>query len=319
MAAPTTVEMTAVPHNKPDGTMPTDMDIKVETDKNGNEVQYVDVIARNVRVPIDNGAVKDGMMAEEEASTLEAPGQTDITGKEVAMEGDHEADVKDGQGFDKMGSMIKIKQVLTKGQLLEMFLGCDAKNYYEVTNEQGEMIFFITEESQCWCRYLLKSSREMKFRLRENGKDGPIIATYDKPWDAKGCFPLCFFKRPHFDVYDGDMGDKLGEVHDPFACCNLTQIMKNDAGDLVYKANGCCCQMGLCGLGACCAVIFNITDDAGQPAGKVVKDAGGLMEWICGMNKFHLEFPEGTSMGKKKLLIGSAMLFDVAYMELQEN
>ena len=109
----------------------------------------------------------------------------------------------------------------------------------------------------------------MKFRLRENAKDGPIIATYDKPWDCKQCFPLMFFKRPHFDVYDGDMETKMGTVHDPWVCCNLTQTIADASEQTVYKANGNCCQIGLCGCGACFPVEFIVNDDAGKPVGKV--------------------------------------------------
>lgn len=210
---------------------------------------------------------------------------------------------------DNFSGKITITQVLKSKKEYFEFAGFEMKNNYVVTDDKGKNIYAISEDSECLQRFCCHNHRALSFNLHETDLTGPIIAKYKKELHCAG-LSCCW--RPKMDVFDGN--NKLGHIYDQFAWCNLTQNVYDKNNELLYKSDGNCCQLGLHCFPCLNTVEIPIFQKEKQVS-VINKDANGIQECMLQHNQFSIKFPPGATLEQKKLLIGSAMLFDMVYFE----
>ena len=139
-------------------------------------------------------------------------------------------------------------------------------------------------------------------------KNSPVIMVLDKHFHANGNVFLCCC-RPKMDIYD-PAGNPLGKVDDPWSLCWVDQSVYNNEGVKLFTAGGCPWQLGI--FCPCLApVLFPVTNELnGQRDGMIAKRFG---------NRFQVQFPSGSGVNDKSLLLAMTFLLDFQYFEVQKN
>lgn len=129
----------------------------------------------------------------------------------------------------------------------------------------------------------------------------------------------CCFNRPVVDVIESSSKVKIGSIKDPFACCNLTFALRDPSDNDVVRANGGCCQWGLCcplPFGPCATVEFQLEDvRSGKPAGSMTKKVPSCLKWCFAgdVDNYKLDL-EGVSEPQwKAMLLALAIFVDFRY------
>jgi hypothetical protein len=223
----------------------------------------------------------------------------------------------------KMGSSNDIFQgaskVLVKQEnaLIECF-GCEAKQRYRISvptgtngTEEGPTFLYITEDSGCLERQCCSIGRSLTLKVHAGAdQSGPVVQSMKKPFGCSGC--CCCL--PKFEVFEGDLKSKIGDVHDPWRCCLIDHQVKGMDGNMAFTTSGSPFQFGMCCM--CCAdANFDVSKD-GEKMGSLTKVKLNCAE--CTMpntNRFLIDFGSVSDLGEKKLMLASAMLLDLVYFE----
>lgn len=207
---------------------------------------------------------------------------------------------------DLWGAQLMLTQIV---KLVEL-CGWEAKNRY-ISGDGG---FFIDERSDCPQRICASTNREVTlFGHAGPGEESPVVLRMYKPYHIQGC---CFC-RPEMHVNLPD-GTEVGHIKDPFRCCELQQQLFARDEELRYEVTGSVCQAGA--FCQCCADFhFDVLDRSGNEVGTITKPALTFGECCRQSNRFVIDFPEQCSMDDKRLLVGSAMLLDLQYFEVNKN
>eukprot|EP00397_Hematodinium_sp_SG-2012_P049968 GEMP01057855.1.p1 GENE.GEMP01057855.1~~GEMP01057855.1.p1 ORF type:complete len:208 (-),score=30.55 GEMP01057855.1:761-1384(-) len=81
---------------------------------------------------------------------------------------------------DDFGNRMVIRQEIRGTDAVVEMCGCDVKNRYAV--EAGIRQYYISEESNCFERFLCKCQRSLTFRLHDGPTaDHPILYHFEKP------------------------------------------------------------------------------------------------------------------------------------------
>ncbi|NWZ31819.1 PLS2 scramblase, partial [Asarcornis scutulata] len=86
----------------------------------------------------------------------------------------------------------QIDQILIHQQteLLEIFLGFESNNKYEIKNTLGQRIYFAVEDTDCCTRNCCGPSRPFTIRVMDNL--GREVITLQRPLRCSSCcFPCC--------------------------------------------------------------------------------------------------------------------------------
>jgi hypothetical protein len=219
------------------------------------------------------------------------------------------------------GSMAVI--VKQEFAVLELF-GVEAKNRYRVhqsdahpdaRRSDGQQLLYVREQSECAERICCGPNRELTlFAHAGYDQNSPVFIQMHKPFHLAGNFPCC---RPVLHISDG-ANMPLGRVEDPFSCCQMDQKIFDHTNQFRYGVAGTICQLGLCCpcLGD---VVFNITNQAGEPVGEIRKMFDGCGELMLHTNKFKITFPNMLTAEDRALVFSSAMLIDLQYFEVSKN
>ena len=169
--------------------------------------------------------------------------------------------------------------------------GVEGKNYYRVhqsmaapeyRKSDGQQLLYVREHSECLERICCGPNRTLTlFAHAGYDRNAPVYIQMHKPFHLQGMLPCC---RPQFDVSDGS-GQRIGAVHDPFACCVMNQKISDAQGQFRYGVQGTICQLGLC-CPCCGDVKFDVTNQNGDSVGEIRKMFDGCGELFLGTNKF---------------------------------
>merc|ERR1712176_12997 len=157
-------------------------------------------------------------------------------------------------------------------------------NKYKVFADGGQdELFYAVEETDCCIRQLKQCAPDCApWKLDILYTQGGAQTLVYKLEREATCTCLCF-NRPVVTVTDVAQGKKIGSIQDPFACCDLTFTIRGPDDEDALKANGGCCQWGLCcplPCGPCAEVSFPISD------AKTGNEVGGLVKKVPGCCKF---------------------------------
>lgn len=205
------------------------------------------------------------------------------------------------------------------GQEIEM------GNKYAIKTEGGEELFMAVEETNCILRQVKQcfpdcTPWKVDIMYTQGGANQKVFEM-ERPFSCT----CCCFNRPVVNMTDVTTGEKIGSIKDPFACCDLTFAVLGPDGSTALKANGGCCQWGLCcplPCGPCAEVNFPVTDaNSGDEVGKLQKKVPGCCKFFLApdVDNFNVEFGEVQSPQFKALLIGLAIFMDFRYFNENPN
>eukprot|EP00397_Hematodinium_sp_SG-2012_P057219 GEMP01071304.1.p1 GENE.GEMP01071304.1~~GEMP01071304.1.p1 ORF type:complete len:247 (+),score=43.97 GEMP01071304.1:222-962(+) len=212
---------------------------------------------------------------------------------------------------DDFGNRMVIRQEIRGTDAVVEMCGCDVKNRYAV--EAGIRQYYISEESNCFERFLCKCQRSLTFRLHDGPTaDHPILYHFEKPCHCQ--IVCCGSLRPTMTVLD-QKSNRIGRVHDPCRCCVLDNDIFDVDDRLSYVISGSVCQIGLCC--PCGPASYQIKSGTGivNPSGLLTKEFNGLAECCLKANMFAIDFPPNAPLDHKALILGSVMLIDLQYFE----
>merc|ERR1719408_108354 len=126
----------------------------------------------------------------------------------------------------------------------------------------------------------------------------------------------CCLNRPVLFIHDGGSGELLGSLSDPCTCCNLVFMLRDGQGNDVLRADGGCCQWGLCcpmPCGPCATVEFPVSDARTvQQVAHIQKKVPSCMTWCFAsdVDNYKIEFGGVQSPQYKALLMALAIFID---------
>lgn len=236
------------------------------------------------------------------------------------MEGRHFAalaDVSKVHVQEKVNLIEAVTSII--GQEVEM------ANKYSIKSDGGEELFFAVEKTDCCTRQAKQCCPDCApWSVDVMYTQGGANQTAFQLKRDFTCTCLCF-NRPNVDVIDATSGNKIGSIKDPFACCDLTFNVRDQEDSTVLKANGGCCQWGLCcplPCGPCAEVNFPIADaSSGEEVGKLQKKVPGCCKFFFApdVDNFDVEFGKVQAPQYKVLLIALALFMDFRYFNDNPN
>merc|ERR1719420_376882 len=84
------------------------------------------------------------------------------------------------------------------------------------------------------------------------------------------------------NIYDPG-GQLLGSLTDPCTCCNMVFVLRDAQDADVLRADGGCCQWGLCcplPCGPCSTVEFDIEGPSGEKFGRMTKKVPNCCKFL---------------------------------------
>jgi len=204
------------------------------------------------------------------------------------------------------------------GQEIEM------ANKYKISSS-GKEIFYAVEETDCLTRQAKQCAPDcapwkVGILYTEGGQS---MKAFEMKRDCT-CTCLCF-NRPVVVMTDATTGQKIGSIKDPFACCDLNFNLRGPDDESVLKANGGCCQWGLClplPCGPCAEVNFPVSDtSSGDEVGHLKKKVPGCCKFFFApdVDNFEVDFGGVQHPHYKALLIGLAIFMDFRYFSNNIN
>lgn len=197
-------------------------------------------------------------------------------------------------------------------------------NEYIVTNESGQMIYRIAEDSSiCFrCKCLCQcppSSRPYSAKIF-NAQQSQV-ATLDRPCQ---CSYLCIC-RPVVNVNDS-MGNNLGKVVNPcppFCGCKMKTEVYDMNGLHEYSTSVCICNFHVCCeccAGPCAETQIDIThgnhnDPTFAPIMLKKYWAGFAKECYSAANEYEFEVPDVWNEGQWVKFLANLQLFDMLFFE----
>jgi len=250
-------------------------------------------------------------------------------------------------GFDRMKHLESIF-ISQKVELLEMITGCETPNRYKVyeatksgKDSKGNPIFLAEEKSGCCARMCL-SGECRPFKVHVLTKQYPEMSGGDTRLDKepfllidRPCKCTCYcIGRPIINIYDAtktaeadeaqNYKNFVGKIKDPWNLCDLVVEVQDVKGDIIYKIDGSCCQLGLwCKwpCEACQTISFDIKNKAGDKRGDCVKRSKGCLLAALGSDadNFNMNFPPESNETERAILMCAIIFMDFRFFEENPN
>lgn len=197
------------------------------------------------------------------------------------------------------------------------------RNLPKEGKEDGDMEYMVAAEGSTWCERNCYPQECAPFRMDifttpVTEGDKPKVHL-EKPCQ---CTYLCL-NRPEVFITDPSSGANLGSIRDPFACCNLTIDAKDPKGEVLFHAEGGCCQCGLCCPCPGCEVNFPVNET------KTSKRVANIKKkWMLGdccpllskeNDNFLVEFEDVSDSSFKALVIIQALFINHRFFSGREG
>jgi hypothetical protein len=231
------------------------------------------------------------------------------------------------KGFDRLAERdgVFIKQ---KIDILEAMTGCEQGNTYYVFpvskdgNKKGKKLFKCKEKSSCFAKQCMSGECrpfQMKVNLEDDSEEldnEPFLLL------NRDCKCTCYcFNRPELTVtyVEDGKSEYLGKIKDLYQCFNICNEVLDKDGNVKYKIEASCCQIGMHCKGPfeCCEHIdFEIKSPSGEILSTLVKKSPGCVAAaISDADNFSLNFPAKATKEDKALLLAAVLLLDFRYFE----
>ncbi|KAF2353306.1 Scramblase [Trinorchestia longiramus] len=197
--------------------------------------------------------------------------------------------------------------VKQKKEMIEIFLGYESANKYEVMNNLGQIIFMAMEESDCCSRNMCANLRPLDIKIIDGNKTE--VMSFSRPLACTGCcYPCCL---QTMDI-ECPPGTAIGRLEQEWSILTPKFAVKDETGRTVLKIEGPICQCSLCG-----DVEFEVLSSEGNTqVGKISKKWGGILkESFTDADYFGVNFPMDLDAKVKASLLGALFLIDFLYFE----
>merc|ERR1740129_468077 len=217
---------------------------------------------------------------------------------------------------------IEIREKANLFEAVTAALGCEIEmaNKYEVFKDGCSIRSFPSVEQSDCCKRQQKqccgdcAPWDVDILYTEGGgADKAFTMNRGFTWTC------CCFNRPTVEIKDVASDEVIGSLVDPFACFDLTFKMRDAAGEDVVKANGGCCQWGLCcplPCGPCAEVNFPLSDPkSGNNVGLIQKKVPGCCKFCFAsdVDNYKIDFKDVADPKHKALVMAMAIFIDFRY------
>jgi hypothetical protein len=219
-----------------------------------------------------------------------------------------------------------VKEKANWFEALTAIIGAEIEmaNKYEIYDKNtGQQVFFAGEQTDCIRRQLKSCCPDCV------SWDVDIIYMptqtkvykLSRPWTCT----CCCFNRPTMTLEDVTKNQVVGTLRDPFHCCNYTLDIMDPSGNNVIRADGGCCQWGLCcplPCGPCAEVHFPLMDSArGKSVGNIQKKVPSCLKWCFAsdVDNYHVEFGAVENPDYKALLMALSIFIDFRFFNDNSN
>ncbi|XP_011159201.2 phospholipid scramblase 1 isoform X1 [Solenopsis invicta] len=191
-----------------------------------------------------------------------------------------------------------------KVELLQAFTGWETKNKYVITDNKGELVFYMAEESGICARLCMGSYRSCEFYLYD--KNQREVLRLVRPFRCDGCCCPCYLQV--LEVYSGST--LLGSVTQEWTCWRPKFYVRDASGEPVLMIKGPLLRF-------CVNVIFKVKSmDEKHRVGVIRKQWSGFArEMFTVSDKFGINFPRDLDAKMKAVLLGATVLIDFMYFE----
>ncbi|ELK07732.1 phospholipid scramblase 2 isoform X1 [Pteropus alecto] len=203
----------------------------------------------------------------------------------------------------------QIDQILIHQQveLLEVLIGFETNNRYEIKNSLGQRIYFAAEDTDCCTRNCCGASRPFTMRILDNM--GREVMTLERPLRCTSCCCPCCLQEIEIHA---PPGVPIGYVTQNWHPCLPKFTVQNERREDVLKI------VGPCLVCSCCADIdFEIKSiDEENVVGKISKQwTGFVREAFTDADNFGIQFPIDLDVKMKAVMLGACFLIDFMFFE----
>ncbi|XP_039707517.1 phospholipid scramblase 1-like isoform X1 [Pteropus medius] len=203
----------------------------------------------------------------------------------------------------------QIDQILIHQQveLLEVLIGFETNNKYEIKNSLGQRIYFAAEDTDCCTRNCCGASRPFTMRILDNM--GREVMTLERPLRCTSCCCPCCLQEIEIHA---PPGVPIGYVTQNWHPCLPKFTVQNERREDVLKI------VGPCVVCSCCADIdFEIKSiDEENVVGKISKQwTGFVREAFTDADNFGIQFPIDLDVKMKAVMLGACFLIDFMFFE----
>ncbi|XP_051839280.1 phospholipid scramblase 4-like isoform X1 [Antechinus flavipes] len=191
-------------------------------------------------------------------------------------------------------------------ELLEILTGFETNNRYEVKNDSGQMIYFVTEDTDDIIRNRYRSSRP--FTLRVTDSMDHEVMNIHRPYKFSCCCCCCCCcdsMTQELEI-ESPPGSVIGYVRQNGSFCQGKFRIENERKDhLMNIISNCFC---------CCSdTIFKVKSLHQQTVGTIIREwPGPLTNITADTYDIHFELDD---VKMKALILGACFLIDFMYFE----
>ena len=195
-----------------------------------------------------------------------------------------------------------------KIEVLEVVVGFETVNKYEVLNSIGQSVYKAEEDSECCNRFCCGSGRGFDMML--TGNEGQEVIHLQRPLRCQDCcFPCCLQEME----VSSPPGTVIGSISQQWSIFHPKLLIKDCLGHPVLRIEGPCMTFSCCGSD----VDFKVVSvETGEQIGKISKQWTGLAkEMFTDADNFGITFPLDLDVKVKATLLGALFLIDFMYFE----
>ncbi|KAM9033675.1 phospholipid scramblase family member 5 isoform X1 [Sarcophilus harrisii] len=192
-------------------------------------------------------------------------------------------------------------------ELLEMILGTETSNKYEIKNHLGQRVYFAVEESICFNRNFCSPLRSCTLRVTDN--TGREVITVHRPLRCTSCWCPCYLQELEIQAPPGTIVGYVVQKWDPF----LPKFtIQNESKEDILKIVGPYATCGCFG-----DVDFEVkTINEKITIGKISKYWSGFVNDVfTNADNFGIHVPADLDVKIKAAMIGACFLFDFMFFE----
>ncbi len=194
--------------------------------------------------------------------------------------------------------LTQIDQILIHQQLelLEIFIGLESNNKYEIKNSLGQRVYFAAEDTDCCTRNCCGPARPFTIKIMDNL--GHEVIRLERPLRCSSClFPCCL---QEIEI-QAPPGTPVGYVVQNWHPCLPKFTIQDEKRMDVLKISGPCV---VC---SCCEdVNFEVKSlDEVSNVGRISKQwSGFLKEAFTDTDNFGVSFPMDLDVKMKAVMLG---------------
>ncbi|XP_072180162.1 phospholipid scramblase 1-like [Diadema setosum] len=183
---------------------------------------------------------------------------------------------------------------------------CTGVNEYYIVTPDGNVLYNAVEETTCCSRCWCGPARSFRMSVRNAANEEVLLIVRPHRCDAC-CCPCCLMSA----MVQSPGGYVLGYTRQKWSFCGATfSISGREDRQLATMESECCpCR-------CCTSMDITILSRVGQE-GAITKRWGGRKHYVNMDHEFFtLQFPAGSDLRTKAVLMGAAFLADYMFFEM---